>query len=90
MIDEEIKCPECGGNLVFWKEYLVTKTRNISKNGTLSKRVKTTTPDHIIGMEGFQCNQCKWLFNTVDGIEKMDKYPHLMDWIEEHECELKV
>ncbi len=88
MIDEEIKCPECGGNLVFWKEYLVTKTQMILPDGSLRSSVKTSNPE-IETMQGFECKRCGWVFNTVNEVN-FDGVEHLMEWLVNHEGELKV
>ncbi|WP_286922772.1 hypothetical protein [Proteiniphilum sp. UBA5375] len=92
MIDEEIKCPECGGNLVFWKEYILSRTQAISKTGVLSDRVKKSKPVEFNcnDIKGFECKKCGWVFNTANDIEKCEKYPHLIRWEESHADELKV
>jgi len=85
-------CPMCGGNLRYWREYIVTKTQSISKKGVLSRTVKTS-PIEPLGsedLEGFECKKCGWVLNTVNEIENCDKYDYLMKWFDLHKDELKV
>jgi len=86
---DSITCPLCGGKLVYWKEYIVTKTQSISKNGLLSNTVKKSQPYEFTDLEGFQCKKCAWVFNTVNDLESCRKYPHLIKWTDEHKNELK-
>jgi len=92
MAETDIVCPLCGGSLEYWKEYLVTKTQSIFKNGTIARTVKTSKPEEVSGMrlEGFQCTKCNWVFNNINEIDKMEKYPHLEEWFESHDDEIKV
>ena len=89
---EGIVCPECGGTLEYWKEYIVTKTQKISKEGLLNHSVKISKlePFNCNDMQGLQCKACGWTFNCVNEIEKYDKYEHLLNWINAHEDEIKV
>ena len=89
---EEIVCPECGGNLVFWKEYIVTRTQAISKKGILHKTVKQTRPIEFncCDMHGFKCTKCGWMVNTCNEIEKCNKYKNLCEWVDEHGDELRL
>jgi hypothetical protein len=81
-------CPECGGELHYWREYLTTKSQKINADGTLGKIPKTVS-GQISDMEGFECQQCKFIFNVINDVEGYTKYPHLIKWMKKH-SELKV
>lgn len=91
-MSEPITCPVCGGPLEYWKEYIVTKTQAISKTGKISSTVKTSKPEEAIGigLEGFRCKKCGWVFNTINEIEKYEMYPYLMEWLRSSGDEIKV
>jgi len=86
----EIKCPICGGQLQYWKEYLSQKTQMITFGGEISKKVINTKPDAMDDMQGFECVVCGWIFNTANDIEKYEKYPHFEKWLKDHADELRV
>jgi rubredoxin len=85
----EIVCPECGGKLQYWKEYLITKTQMILPDGSLRSSVKTSKPEEIDTMQGFECIRCGWVFNTVNEVN-FDGVEYLKEWLVNHEGELKV
>lgn len=85
----EIVCPKCGGQLVYWKEYLVTKTQIILPDGSLRSSVKTSKPEVLDSMGGLECTSCGWVFNTVNEIN-FDGVEHLMKWLDENINKIKV
>jgi hypothetical protein len=91
-LTKDITCPICDGTLVYWKEYIVTKSQAISKTGVVSNKVKTSKPEEFgcNDMDGFQCTKCGWVFNIHNDVGKYDKYPHLEKWLESHGDEIKV
>lgn len=90
MDEIEIKCPICGGQLQYWKEYLSQKTQMITFGGEISKKVITTKPEAMDDMQGFECVVCGWIFNNAQDGELDRKYPHFEKWLKDHEDEIKV
>lgn len=86
----EIKCPDCGGQLQYWKEYLSQKTQLISLDGKLNKNVTTSKPEAMDELQGFECIKCGWVFNNVQDVETEMKYPHFEKWLDEHISEINV
>ena len=87
-----IVCPVCGGDLEFWKEYIVTKTQAISKNGIVRHTVKTSKPVEFNcdDMSGFKCTKCLWVLNIPNYRGDKEEYNYLEKWLDLHGDELKV
>lgn len=82
-------CPECGGKLLYWKEYAKTIFQPINANtGKPNKQTFTTTEGQSCGdKEGFQCTECGWNVNII--IEP-DIPDYLDEIIEKYADEIKV
>ncbi len=60
-------CPECGGELAYWREWYLTKYQFIdSKTGILTSKTKKTEAElnaSILG--GLECLKCGWDDDTA-------------------------
>lgn len=63
---QKFVCPECGGQLYFWKEYSFTKEMNINKTtGILNKKI-IKGEETEYDTSGIACRNCPFEINDFD------------------------
>jgi len=84
---KKFTCPKCDGNIVYWNEYYFEKYQKINpQTGKLSKRVYKSEECDDVDHEGFRCEVCGWVSNTIN-----DVFPeHLEEWHDKNKGKLKI
>jgi hypothetical protein len=66
--NDKCVCPECGGLLYAWEEFVLEERVMISKTGKRGKKFRTKPQPYACGdMWGIGCRKCGAVYNAVNG-----------------------
>jgi len=69
--NNNFKCPECGGNLMYWMELTATAYYPLTKDNTrINKFPKgKINLESCNDPEGFICSKCGWCCSEIDEVD---------------------
>lgn len=63
----KLKCPQCGSDIVYWKEVLFTCNYELNKTRTKIKINPISSQDDSCNMpNGWKCKKCNWIRNDIE------------------------